>query len=93
MITFDAAGRETCMVRETRTNTPLQALNLMNDVTYVEASRHLAQRVLRQAGSDEERLTLAFRLVLARPPRPAELRLLGDSLADQAACPMRSRPD
>ena len=39
MTTFDAAGRETCVVRETRTNTPLQALNLLNDVTYVEAAR------------------------------------------------------
>ncbi len=80
MINFDAPGRETCLVRETRTNTPLQALNLLNEVTFVEAARNLAQRVLRQAGSQEQRLTLAFRLVLARPPRPAELRLLAESL-------------
>jgi hypothetical protein len=77
MITFDAAGRETCVVRETRTNTPLQALTLMNEVTYVEASRLLAQRVLHEAGpTPEQRLTLAFRLLTARPPRPTELKLL-----------------
>src|SRR5205823_4747367 len=83
---FDAAGRETCIVRETRTNTPLQALNLMNDVTYVEASRALAQRVLLEGGTTPEaRLTLAFRLATARKPRPAELRILNDGLAEHLA--------
>jgi hypothetical protein len=77
MLTFDAAGRETCVVRETRTNTPLQALTLMNDVTYVEASRVLAQRVMTEAGTaPEERITLAFRLATARRPRPVELGVL-----------------
>jgi hypothetical protein len=77
MITFDAAGRETCVVRETRTNTPLQALTLMNDVTFIEAARGLAQRVIINGGAGpEERLTLAFRLVTSRPPRPHELQIL-----------------
>jgi hypothetical protein len=85
MITFDAAGRETCIVRETRTNTPLQALNLMNDVTYVEAARALAQRVMKREKSPEDRVTLAFRLVLARPPRPAERDVLFAGLQEHLA--------
>ncbi|MBO0863248.1 MAG: DUF1553 domain-containing protein, partial [Chloracidobacterium sp.] len=50
MANFDGAGRETCVVRENRTNTPLQALNLMNDVTFVEAARALAERAMREGG-------------------------------------------
>jgi hypothetical protein len=77
MIAFDAAGRETCIVRQTRTNTPLQALTLMNDVTYVEASRMLAQRVLSEEhATTEQRLTRMFRLLLARPPQSVELKIL-----------------
>src|SRR5262249_37033222 len=85
MMTFDAAGRETCVVRETRTNTPLQALNLMNDVTFVEAARVLAQRVLREADGPADRLGLAVRLVRARPARAAELKVLEGSLDFQLA--------
>jgi hypothetical protein len=80
MTTFDAPLRETCIVRETRTNTPLQALNLLNDVCYVEAARVLAQRVMLTCKSPEERMTLAFRLVSARTPRPQELKILLDGL-------------
>jgi mono/diheme cytochrome c family protein len=77
MMTFDAAAREACQVRETRTNTPLHALTLMNDVTYVEAARVLAQRIMTQGGATpEERITLAFRLATARRPRPVELQVL-----------------
>ena len=77
MATFDAAGRETCIVTETRTNTPLQALTLLNDVTFVEAARVLAERIMTEGGAREtDRITLAFRLATGRPPRPAELDIL-----------------
>ncbi|MCU1273562.1 MAG: hypothetical protein JWO48_993, partial [Bryobacterales bacterium] len=80
MVNFDSAGREACTVRETRTNTPLQALDLMNNVTYVEAARALAERMIREGGtSSEERIAFAFRLATARHPRPEEGRILLDS--------------
>jgi hypothetical protein len=73
MMNFDAAGRETCIVRENRTNTPLQALNLMNDVTYLEASRKMAERMLKEGGSDTAaRIGYGFRLATSRLPRDAE---------------------
>jgi hypothetical protein len=71
MATFDAPNRETCQVRRARTNTPLQALVLMNDVQYVEAARKLAERVMVEGGvTVDERVTFAFRAVLARHPNP-----------------------
>ncbi len=79
MITFDAAGRETCVVRETRTNTPLQALTLMNDVTFIEAARGLAQRIMTAKQHPADRLALAFRLATSRLPRAQELRILVDA--------------
>jgi hypothetical protein len=74
--TFDAPDRETCTVRRPRTNTPLQALVLMNDPTYVEASRKLAERMMLEANSNKERIALAFRLAMARAPKAAELSVL-----------------
>ena len=77
MLLFDAPFRESCTLRRPRTNTALQALNLMNDPTYVEASRFLAQRMMRDGGDRvDARLTHGFRLLLARPPQPAELAVL-----------------
>ena len=77
MATFDASARETCVVRETRTNTPLQALTLMNDVTFVEAARVLAQRMMSEGPDDAaERIRLGFRLATARTPGPRELAIL-----------------
>ena len=70
LATFDAPDRETCTVRRSRTNTPLQALVLMNDPTYVEASRKLAERMMKEGGATaEERIAFAFQLATARPPQ------------------------
>ena len=77
MMTFDSSDRETCVVRETRTNTPLQALNLMNDVTYVEASRLFAERMMKEGGATPgERLSYGFRLATAREPAADEREIL-----------------
>ncbi|HYZ85134.1 MAG TPA: DUF1553 domain-containing protein, partial [Bryobacteraceae bacterium] len=77
MSNFDSALREACTVRETRTNTPLQALNLMNDVTFLEASKMLATRVL----TAEDKLGLLYQLVLSREPAESERALLTQSIA------------
>jgi len=77
LTTFDAPDRETCTVRRARTNTPLQALVLMNDPTYVEASRRFAERILREGGtSTEQRVRFAFRTVMARQPTDKEITIL-----------------
>jgi hypothetical protein len=82
MVTFDAANREACVVRETRTNTPLQALNLMNDVTFLEAARRVGERMLTEGGATPaQRLRHGFRLVLARDPTREEERITASSLA------------
>jgi hypothetical protein len=74
MLTFDAPSREVCTVRRVRTNTPLQALTLLNDPVYFEAARALAQRMAREGGADPAaRLTYGFRLTTARKPSPTEL--------------------
>jgi hypothetical protein len=77
MMTFDAPNRESCVVRRARTNTPLQALVLMNDKQFVEAARFFAERVIREGGATpDERLTYAFRLATARRPAAGELEVV-----------------
>jgi hypothetical protein len=77
MMTFDAPNRESCVVRRARTNTPLQALVLMNDTQFVEAARFFAERAIREGGATaEERLVHAFRLATARRPLPNELAVI-----------------
>ena len=105
MMNFDSAGREACTVRAVRTNTPLQALNLMNDFAFVEAARALAARAMREAdGGAEARLSYAFRLAAARRPSPDELAVLvegfrhqrsrfaGDEAAAEALLAQGARP-
>ena len=79
----DCADLVQFSVHEVRTNTPLQALTLLNDVTFVEAARKLAERAMREGGaSPESRISHAFRLVLARRPSDAELRILAAGYAE-----------
>jgi hypothetical protein len=79
MTNFDASTREYCTIRRPRTNTPLQALTLMNDVTFVEAARVLAQRMMIEGGKNpQDRITYAFRLASSRRPTSPELKILVD---------------
>jgi mono/diheme cytochrome c family protein len=75
--TFDAPDREKCVARRPVTNTPLQALITMNDPTYIEAARVLAQKAMQSGGADmNSRLTFAFRQATSRKPTPEELSVL-----------------
>lgn len=79
MLTFDAPEREFCIVRRPATNTPLQALILMNDPTYTEASRKFAERILKEPAkttTDRQRIDWAFRIVLSRPANEREAKTL-----------------
>ncbi len=83
MSVLDTADRESCSVKPKSTNTPLQALTLLNDVTFVEAARKLAERMLIVGGeSDQERIVFAFRTVTARRPTLAEVDVLSRALAN-----------
>ena len=83
-VTFDAPSRETCTVKRPRTNTPLQALVLMNDPVYVEAARAFGERLLKEnEGSVADRLKYAFKLCLGRLPEKKELALLEKAFQTQ----------
>jgi hypothetical protein len=84
MATFDAPDREKCVARRAVTNTPLQALVTLNDPTYIEAARAMAERALREGGKDaRSRIVYAFRLALARKPSSREAKVLSDLLSQQ----------
>ncbi|MEO2006529.1 MAG: DUF1553 domain-containing protein, partial [Candidatus Poribacteria bacterium] len=81
MSILDAPSREACTVRRERTNTPMQALMLMNDPQYVEAARAFAQRVLNEGGDTvEEQIAFAFEIATARLPQAAEASILTETL-------------
>ncbi len=93
LATLDAPDREKCTAKRSVTNTPLQALVLLNDPTYLEAARHLAERMLSEAPKNESRrIELAFRLTTARTPTREELRLLR-GLASKELADYRTHPD
>lgn len=83
MMSFNAAAREVCTVRNGRTNTPLQALTLMNNKLFVEAARFLAERMIREGGSPRRsRLAHGFRLVTGRKPHEREAVALARAYED-----------
>jgi hypothetical protein len=86
LLAFDAPTREECCAERNRSNIPQQALVLLNDPTYVEASRALAVRMMREGGaSTKSRLTWAWRQVLCRAPRSDEIKTAQSLLKKQLA--------
>jgi Protein of unknown function (DUF1553) len=73
MMTFDATSREYCTVRRVRTNTPLQALTLLNDPAYFDAARTLAQGMIKAAADPRARIAAGIKLVLSREAKQPEL--------------------
>jgi hypothetical protein len=93
MTIFDAEAREVCSVRLQISNTPLQAMNLLNDPTYVEAARYIAHRMLTEAGaSPSDRLAYGMELVTSRPPGAEEMDILLRAL-DRHLSIYRDRPE
>ncbi len=86
LMVFDMPDREVCTVKRSRTNTPLQALDLLNDVTYVEAARVLGQHMMTEGGkTPEERIAYGFQRITCRRPDVAETKILVDSFNEQLA--------
>jgi hypothetical protein len=86
MMNFDSPNREQCSVFENRTNSPLQALDLMNDVTFVEASRKFAERMLAEGGATpDSRIDYGYKLLLARAPSAKQKQILLTTEARMAA--------
>jgi hypothetical protein len=93
LATFDAPNREVCTDRRARTNTPLQALVLLNDPAFVEAARVLGQRIMAEGGDTlAERIGFAFKLCTARPPNSEELGILTGIYQSQAE-KFRAQPE
>ena len=82
---FDASNRQTCRVRQSTTSTPLHALTTLNDPTWVEAARVLAENGMRHAGSHSEQISFVFRSVLGRVPREKDLVALQIAMQKQLA--------
>jgi hypothetical protein len=81
--TFDAPTGEQCIARRDVSNTPLQALTLLNDVVIMEAARAFGKSLAALPGSDDDRLYEAYRRLLSRAPRPDELASLRDFVSMQ----------
>jgi hypothetical protein len=82
---FDASNRQTCRVRQSITSTPLHALTTLNDPTWVEAARVLAEQSIKACPTLGERITFAFRRVVSRAPTENESQILRRAFEKQAA--------
>jgi mono/diheme cytochrome c family protein len=85
MIIFDASNRDECLVSRQKTNTPLQALVMMNDPTVLEASRVFAERLIKKDGNAESNILTAFESIICRKPVDKEINLLNSYYKDQLA--------
>ena len=83
MLTFDATSREVCTVKREVTSTPLQALVLLNDPQFFEASRIFAERIIKSKDTLEDQISHGFRLATARHPKEEELEILIDLYMSQ----------
>lgn len=83
VLVFDGSARDQCEVKRLRTNTPLQALILLNDPTILESSRVFAERLMMESSSSTEKIEKAFQTVLCRKPKPAELQILKGYFDDE----------
>ena len=92
MLIFDAGSREVCQPKRLNTNTPLQALVLLNNPGFVEAAKHLATRVSKSSADPATQIAEAFRQVCTRAPRPAELAALNELYATQKTNPPQFAP-
>jgi hypothetical protein len=92
-VAFDAPKREVCAAQRSRTNTPLQALVVLNDVTYFEAARVFAQRLMAVKQADPDaRISLAFKLALSRPPSAKELAAMRSLYEDACSIYSEDKP-
>jgi hypothetical protein len=92
MLIFDAGSREVCQPKRLNTNTPLQALVLLNNPGFVEAAKNLAAKVSKVSAEPSAQIVAAFRAVCTRDPRPAELAALNELYATQKANPPQFAP-
>jgi hypothetical protein len=83
LLTFDASDTSVACTQRERSNSPLQALTLLNDPVFFECSERLGQTLAAESGTIEQRLRLGFEQCMSRPPKPEELRALKTLYADQ----------
>lgn len=85
MLIFDASNRDQCEVKRSRTNTPLQALVMLNDPHVIEASKVLASNLLLEEGTLEDKIDKCFRMITCRKPRPNEVKIMAEYYAEEKA--------